>query len=214
MTLSTTSELLISSPIAGETSFEVPGAAQLVDLSHHLGVLHLRGPQSEKALRRFGLDQPDPEALAIGAARSTEAGILCRLAADEFLLLVESPEAWGPTYARSTNLSEILSDEPLRATASDLTHGYGKLALSGPRAAELLPKLCGLDFSEAGFPDGHVAQTSLAKVHATLARMDEQGGPPKYYLLVDRSLSAYVWEVMKAVMKEFIVDRITMGLSD
>jgi sarcosine oxidase subunit gamma len=198
MSLITTSQLPLESPITGETSLEVPEVARLSDLTPSLGVLHLRGPQAEAAIAQFGAGKPDESPLAIGDARPADEGMLCRLAADEYLLLVESPEEWAAAYARL--------DDPVtgqRATLSDLTHGYGKLQLNGPRAAALLPRLCGLDFSEVGFPDGHVAQTSLAKVHATLVRMDGQGERPRYYLLVDRSVSAYVWEVIVAVMQAF-----------
>jgi heterotetrameric sarcosine oxidase gamma subunit len=198
MSLTTTSQLPIKSPLAGETSFEVPGVARLSDLTPKLIVLHLRGPQAETAIARFSANLRGQNLLVTGDARSMEGGILCRLAVDEYWFLVVSPEDWAAAYAR---LDDAITGQ--RTTLSDLTHGYGKLELGGPRAAALLPRLCGLDFSEAGFPDGRVAQTSLAKVHATLVRMDGQGETPRYYLLVDRSLSAYVWEVMVAVMQAF-----------
>jgi heterotetrameric sarcosine oxidase gamma subunit len=198
MTLTTTSELPFQSPIEGETGFEVPGVAWLKDLTPTLGVLHLRGPEVAEAVLRFSGDQTGQNALAIGEARSIKAGSLCRLAMDEVLLLADYSQGWESTCAR---LEESVQGKNI--TVSDLTHGYGKLEISGPDAARLLPKLCGLDFSESSFPNGRVAQTSFAKVHATLVRMDGLSVSPKYLLLVDRSLSAYVWEVVKAVMQTF-----------
>jgi heterotetrameric sarcosine oxidase gamma subunit len=174
----------------------------LSDLTPRLGVLHLRGPQAEAAIGQFGAGKPDESPLAIGDARPMDGSVLCRLATDEYLLLVESPKQWEEAYER---LEEAAAGQGVMV--SELTHGYGKLQLSGRRATALLPRICGLDFSERGFPDGRVAQTSLAKVHATLVRMDGQGEAPNYYLLVDRSLSAYVWEVIVAVMQAFRGER-------
>ncbi len=203
MNLKTASELPLISPLTGVSEVEFPEMARLQDLTASLGVLHLRGPEAQATIERFLAPEPDPgTSLAIGLARAAGAGILCRLAAREYLLLAESGEAWNAARADL----EAAGDN-LRATVSDLTHGYGMLALSGPRAAELLPRLCGLDTSEAGFPDGRVAQTSLAKVHATLVRADEGAGSPRYYLLVDRSLSAYVWDVIEAVMQAINIER-------
>jgi heterotetrameric sarcosine oxidase gamma subunit len=198
MNLSTKSQLPFRSPIMGETKIEAPGIARLKDLTPALGVLHLRGPDSEKMVVHMNDGRPGQKTLKIAEARPTNAGIPCRLAADEYLWLVESPEQWEATFAR---LSEAAEGQ--RGTVSDLTHGYGKLELSGPNAAALLPRLCGLDFSEMGFPNRRVAQTSVAKVRATLVRLDERGNPPNYLLLVDRSVSVYVWQVMKAILQAF-----------
>lgn len=79
-------------------------------------------------------------------------------------------------------------------TITDLTHGRGQFRLSGPRAVEVLHKSCALDFSDSAFPNLHAAQTGLAKVHALIVRLDES--TPAYYLAVDRSLAAYVWEAV------------------
>ena len=198
MALMRTSELPFKSPIEGETSFEVPGVARLKDLTRNLGVLHLRGPEAARAVLRFSGDQTGQNSTATREARSMERGILCRLAMDEFLFLAEYPQEWESICAQ---IEESAMEK--NATVSDLTHAYGKLEISGPGAARLLPKLCGLDFSESGFPNGRVAQTSFAKVHATLVRMDGPSGSLRYLLMVDRSLCAYVWEVVKAVMQTY-----------
>jgi heterotetrameric sarcosine oxidase gamma subunit len=196
--LSTKSQLPFKSPIKGETKIEAAGIARLKDLTPSLGVFHLRGPDSEKMVVHMNDGRPGQKTLKTGEARPTNAGILCRLVADEYLWLVESAEQWEATLAR---LSEAVGGQ--RGTVSDLTHGFGKLELSGPHAFAFLPRLCGLDFSETGFPNGRVAQTSVAKVHATLIRLDERGNPPNYLLLADRSVSVYVWQVMKAILQAF-----------
>ena len=199
MDFNTASELPFASPLDGEREVQIPGALVLRDLTPSLGVWHLRDPEAQAAVQRFGASGFERGAHSeIGQARSIGSGVLCRLAADEFLLLIASPDNWDSLRARLAGAAD-----GLRASASDLTHAYGVLGLSGPLSAEALPRLCGLDFSETGFPDGRVAQTSLVKVQAAVVRVDTQPGrSPGFYLLVDRSLAAYVWEVIKQVIKE------------
>jgi heterotetrameric sarcosine oxidase gamma subunit len=201
MNLITTSKLPFASPISGETSLEYPGIAHLRDLTVDLGILHLRGLKAESVISHFLEGQGDQNSLGTGEARALEAGTLCQLAKDEYLILVDSLEDLGSLQDR---LAGLVSGG--RAALSDLSHGYGKLELSGPGSNALLSRLCGLDFSEAGFPDGHCAQTSLAKVHATLVRLDGEAGAPKFIVLAERSLSAYVWEVMKSVIQDFTLE--------
>lgn len=200
MSLDTISKLPLLSPLAEEPVLEVSGALHVRDLTPSLGVLHLRGPEAEAVVERFNAaESAKITSPAIGETRSLEAGVLCRLAADEYLLLVEKLAGLGAAYAA---LEDVGGGS--RVTLSDLTHAYGKLLLSGRQIPGLLPRLCGLDTSEAGFPDGRAAQTSLAKIHATLARVDEKADGPSFYLLVDRSLTAYVWEVIEEVVQAFI----------
>ena len=201
MNLTTTSELPFESPISGKTNLEFSGIAHLRDLTPGLGVLHLRGPEAVSVISRFLEGQADQDPLAIGEARPIQGGILCRLASDEYLILVDSIGDLG-TY--QNHQAGMVSGG--HATLSDLSHGCGKLELSGPASTALLSRLCGLDFSEISFPNGHVAQTSLAKVHATLVRMEGKDLAPKYIILIDRSLSAYVWEVMKAVIQDLTLE--------
>jgi len=87
-------------------------------------------------------------------------------------------------------------------TVTDVTHAHGLLQLVGPHAPDVLPKLCGLDSDDAMFPDRHVSQTSLAKIAALILRLDVSGGRA-YWVMVERSLAAYVWETVWAAMQEF-----------
>lgn len=88
--------------------------------------------------------------------------------------------------------------EPVERNVIDVTHAYGILHLSGSRTADVLAQVSGLDFGDRAFPDDHAAQTSLAKVAALIVRRDEpQRG---YVILVERSLAAYVWDVLADVL--------------
>lgn len=201
MNLTITSKLPFESPVSEEASLEFEGIVHLRDLTPGLGVLHLHGSEAGSVISRFLEGQADQDPLATGEARPVQGGILCRFASDEYLILVDTLEDLG-TY--QTHLAGLVSGD--RAALSDLSHGYGKLELGGPGSIVLLPRLCGLDFSDTSFPNGHVAQTSLAKVHATLVRLDGKDPAPKFIILVDRSLSAYIWEVMKAVIQDLTLE--------
>ena len=83
--------------------------------------------------------------------------------------------------------------EPL--TITDVTHGRFELRLLGPAAGNLLSRVCGLDFHETRFAQGHVAQTSVAKTHQLIIRADV-ANLPAYRLIGGRALGAYVWDTL------------------
>lgn len=195
MIFNTTSNLPIKSEITGELMIEVPGFLKLQDFTSNLIVLNLQGPELSRLMFKFFNIQNASE---IGVAQSIDEGILCRLTTDEYLYLEEPSNGERITLVR---LHEVAEGSDIVIT--DLTHGYGKLVISGKSVASLLSRLCGLDISELGFSDGRVAQTSLAKVHTTLIRIDDQPDLPRYFVLIDRSLSSYVWKVMNEIILTF-----------
>ena len=80
-------------------------------------------------------------------------------------------------------------------TVTDVTHGRAQLRLSGARAAELLSRLCALDFHPDHFPDGAARQTSVAKTTQLVIRDDVDGGL-SYSLIGARSLGGYLWRTI------------------
>jgi sarcosine oxidase gamma subunit len=74
--------------------------------------------------------------------------------------------------------------------------------LIGVTAAEVLSKICGLNFHETAFPTMQVKQSSAAKIKTLIARCDE-AGTPSYFLHVDRSLGQYFFEVLRDAGQEF-----------
>ena len=78
-------------------------------------------------------------------------------------------------------------------TVTDFTHGWAEIGVLGPSAAELLSRLCGLDFHESAFPNLTAKQSSVAKTSQLILRRDSDG-VPAYSLLGPRSLAAYLWE--------------------
>lgn len=153
---------------------------------HGLGIGHLRGEAVfDQLMRHFG---SAPE--HVGEMTVVERAWLARLTGDEFLLMTRAAEAIESTLR---SLTQKASDRLM--SAADTTHGNSILGVGGPEAAKCLGKLTGLDLRQRAFPNPRVAQTSLAKVHATLMRHDIEG-IPAYVVLVGRSVGAYLWDVL------------------
>ena len=174
MVLKTTSDIPFTSPLAGKTARGSQDEVALKDLSGQ-PVHHIRA----RALH----GGPD----AVGDVAEVDGGVLARVAHDAWILLGEPESVTGES----------------RITITDVTHGRGHMLLTGARAADVLPKVCGLDFSDEAFPDRYAAHGSLAKVRALLLRLDE-GATPAYHILVASSFAAYVWDVVDDAMGEFL----------
>lgn len=122
--------------------------------------------------------------------------------------------------------SELM--EPLRTTAAgegelvtvtDVTAGQSQIRVTGNACRELLPRLCGLDFGEAAFPDGCAKTSSLAKTTQLILRSDS-GGVLSFLILGGRSLAAYIWDMMVRAGQEWnikpvvaVVDNRTSNLA-
>lgn len=170
-----------------------PAALTLLDLTSAAVVL-VQGQAEAILQKQFGRVPAKPgELIEVGE------GLLACLTANKFYLFGCAPAANLPSAAK---LDEQLAQAQPLAYATDLTHGLAVLRLQGAQAAELLSKICGLDFHETVFPSGRVAQTSAAKIKTLIARHDE-GDTPTYFLHVDRPLGQYFWEVVCDAGQEF-----------
>ena len=74
--------------------------------------------------------------------------------------------------------------------------------LAGTNAAAMLAKLCGVDLRPDRFPDGAVAQTSVARLNTVIVRAD-LGDVPVFQLLGDSASAEYYWRVLIDAMAEF-----------
>ena len=81
-------------------------------------------------------------------------------------------------------------------------HSHVWWHLSGDERALLMAKLCGVDLSDEAFPEGHVAQTQMARVSVIIAhhRLQDRAG---FSLFLDQSLAAYAWSALEDAMQEF-----------
>ena len=174
--LTTHSDLPYVSPLTGAPVG--PETARLADSSGRL-VLDVRGREHPAALR--GRAAPE----AVGEVVRVDDGVWVRLRADRWFFVADTAGG-GPQPSGERNVT-------------DVTHAYGILSLSGAQAADVLAQVCALDFSDRAFPDQHAAQTSLAKVAALIVRLDDQ--QRAYLILVERSVTAYVWAVMADILR-------------
>jgi sarcosine oxidase subunit gamma len=82
----------------------------------------------------------------------------------------------------------------------DIGHRNVGIAVSGPRAADVLNSGCPLDLAQAAFPTGMATRTLLGKAEIVLMRLDDM---PTYQVECWRSFSAYVHDYLQEAAREF-----------
>jgi heterotetrameric sarcosine oxidase gamma subunit len=173
----------------------------LADVSPH-GKVQIEGEAAFQALAAAFGQAPD----AISAGVTVDAGHLYRLRRDLFFLST-------PPGGEATALARIAAaagQQGAFVTATDLSHALSDLRLIGPASAQVLAKVCGLDFRPAAFPNLTAKYSSLAKTRQLIIRRDF-GPLPAYTFLGDASLAAYVWGVVMEAGREFGVQPVGVG---
>jgi len=189
MTLPVPADLPLASPIDAGDPIGTSERVLLTDLTGAWSLLHIQGPAGDWLPQTFG-EIPTGS----GAVIAKDENIAACLRPDLFVVLAAPDQVAG-----------LLQSIPTELTATDITHGRGLLQLSGPLSGQVLPKLCGLDFRDSAFPDRHAAPTSYAKVQSAIVRHDTAAdSAPAYYLILDRSHAAYIWEVTVDALQEFL----------
>ena len=145
---------------------------------------------------------------ATGQVSELGDALLCRLTPSELYVLSTSPSAVLPP---ADELNAELSGAGCFAHATDYRHGSAVLRLSGLDAVGTMRKICGLDFSDATFPNLRVRQTSAEKIKTLIVRRDELGegageggGGHRYYLVVNRPFGVYMWHTVRDAALEFL----------
>jgi sarcosine oxidase subunit alpha len=153
-----------------------------------------------KVVVRAAVDGPVGTALGTRfgrAARDADGALVVGSAPGEWLLLCAGADS-GRTeklQARLAGLEELVS-------VVDVTHGRALLRLTGPRAADLLAKVCAIDLADDVTPDGAALCTSTAKLVTGLVR-DDMDGAPSYLLHCERSSGQYLWDALLDAGVEF-----------
>jgi sarcosine oxidase subunit gamma len=80
--------------------------------------------------------------------------------------------------------------------------GYAWVLLSGAQAATCMAKICGVDLRAHKFDNGAIAQTSVARLGAVVARADING-TLAFHLFVDSASAEYFWDCVIDAMQEF-----------
>ena len=161
-------------------------------------------------LAKFGVRAtPDgPAAQALGTdftatTRASDGRLVVGAGPGEWLVLFESAisdDVRRRLEAEVESCGEFVS-------VVDLTHGRALIRLAGARSADLLAKVCGIDFSDDITPDGSALRTSVAKLVTDIVR-DDQDGVPSYLLHCERSSGAYLFHALVDAGTEFGIEAI------
>ncbi len=169
----------------------------------HNGKIRVEGPSAGRLLH--------VGELAVHAGQQTKHGHVYRLRPDLYFVHI-GVKSDGHTPALNVDevaltLAQDAQTNPDLITVTDVTHGLAELWLVGPRSAELLSRLCGLDFHNSRFPNGAAKQSSVAKTAQLIIRHD-QGDVPAYALIGPRSLGAYLWQTIMQAGSDLAVQPI------
>ncbi len=161
-----------------------------------LGKLELRTPQAKTLLEaHFNLQLSE-------LGTSTAAGNIgiLSLRPDRFILLC-------PIATEEKLLAELrqsATEKNLYVPMVNQTGGYGILRLTGTKASDVLSKVCAIDLRTQKTPNTKVVQTSIAKIHAIIARHDLDK-TPSFDIMVARYNSVYLWEALMDAGTEFLI---------
>jgi heterotetrameric sarcosine oxidase gamma subunit len=171
---------------AGAEAAAARAGAGLADVSA-LGKIQIEGRQASTVLSAALGAAPG----AVGGHARVAAGDLYGLRPDMYFLRT----APGAELAALAALETAAAAHPDLVTVTDVTHGLAGIELVGPRAVDVLTRVCGLDFSPVSFPVDAARQTSVAKTRQLILH-HTRGGLPSYTLFGARSLAAYLWGVL------------------
>jgi len=174
---------------------ETPAALSLADLSL-LPRTGFKGRGAPDWLAAIGVDLPPAPNLAVRQADGT---LVARLSNEEHVLL--SPQSGDAGTVERLDAAWSLDGAPgcYRLPRAD-SHAW--LRVAGARADAMFAKLCGVDLRPHRFPDGAVAQTSVARLSAIAIR-DDLGAALSYHLLCDSASVEYLWDCLLDEMAEF-----------
>ena len=155
-----------------------------------------------KVLVRASKNGETARAIAVPFGRSArdEHGALVIGSAPGEWLLLSAPG----TAAEVVEKVERISDEGL-VSVFDATHGRALVRITGARAADLLAKVCAIDFSGEITPDRAAFRSSVAKVVTDIVREDRDG-ELSYLLHCERSSGQYLFGALLDAGEEFGIE--------
>jgi sarcosine oxidase, subunit gamma len=134
-----------------------------------------------------------PGAGALGDALANQALGTVRCAGPGQWFIVADAPAGAAVLA---GLSASLGD---RAAVADQSHGRVRIAVDGPRAADLLAKGTAVDLHPDAFPPGRSTMTLVGRIAVNLARDGDQS----FELIVQRGFAESLWKDLLAMGLEF-----------
>ncbi len=171
------------------------GSLDLVDLTP-LPRLGFKGRGTIPAMHKRGIVvQPD----ANRVFRQADGG-LCLVLAPSEVLLLSAVHGTGAREAALESAWRLEDGERTYPVPRRDSHCW--FGLLGPAVPALFAKICAVDLRPAQFPDCSIAQTSVARLNAIVARAD-LGGAPVFHLLADSASALYLWDCLQDAGSEF-----------
>lgn len=137
------------------------------------------------------------------AIRQADGSLAARLAPTEVLLLGD-PQGRGEALKRVEQAWKSAEIPPATPRGFPLPRqdSHAWFAITGRQAPALFAKLCAVDLRPHKFPDGAIAQTSVALLGAIVIRHD-LGSTLSYHALFDSASADYCWDCLMDAMVEF-----------
>jgi heterotetrameric sarcosine oxidase gamma subunit len=158
-----------------------------------------------KVLLRAPADGQVAAALTVpfGRARRNEADVLVVGSGPGEWLLIASPGQAAEVAARLYGVASRVPGESVSVT--DLTHGRAMMRLTGPKAADVLSAVCGIDLSDAVTPDGAAFRSSVAALATDVIR-DDVAGTRSYLLHCERSSGQYLFDALLSAGRDLGIE--------
>jgi sarcosine oxidase subunit gamma len=149
----------------------------------------------EAARKRSIVVEPTPNR----AFRQPDGGLCLVLAPGEVLLL-SNLKGDGARLAALERDWRIEDEERTYPIPRRDSHAW--FALAGRAVPAMMAKLCAIDLRLDKFADLAIAQTSIAKMSAIVARAD-LGSTPVFHLLADSAAAVYFFDCLEDAGQEF-----------
>jgi sarcosine oxidase, subunit gamma len=129
--------------------------------------------------------------------------LAARLAPTE-IFLIDSLAGTGDLVRRLNAAWSWGSEKPRTLIGYPMprSESHAWFMVTGDQARAMFAKICGVDLRPHRFAVGAIAQTSVAKMSATVIRAD-LGEAPAFHLLADSASSEYLWTCVLDAMAEF-----------
>jgi sarcosine oxidase subunit gamma len=169
------------------------GALSLVDLSG-LPRIGFKGRGTIPAMQARGLSL---EGQANRVFRQADGSLVLVLAPSEVIILADPTGQNAAQHAGTFQgwLDTFRLEDTERTYPLLRRDSHAWFALVGPDAWKLLAKVCAIDFRPKSFADLTIAQTSLAKTTAIIARADRLS-TVVHHILVDTGQARYLWSCL------------------
>ncbi|WP_119462398.1 sarcosine oxidase [Rhodospirillaceae bacterium SYSU D60014] len=136
------------------------------------------------------------------AYRQSGGELAARLAPTEVLLL-DSLSGDGALIERLNGAWGWSTETPRKPIGYPMPRADSHcwFAVTGEQAPAMFAKICGVDLRPNKFPEGAIAQTSVARINGIVIR--QATALPSYYLLADSASAEYLWHGVMDAMLEF-----------